>query len=144
MSRIYWDTMLYIYWLDDHPEHGPKIDWLFNRMNERGDVLCASSFTLAELLVGPKKQNDDVLEAKIGQFFNPPQVQIFDFDRECAIKFSEIRSVQKVSPADAIHLACACRNGVELFLTNDLAVRKLTVPGIQFIDGLDTSVFGPR
>jgi predicted nucleic acid-binding protein len=46
-----------------------------------------------------------------------------------------------VSPADAIHLACAAARGVDLFLTHDDALRKLIVPGIPFIAGIDGKLF---
>jgi len=32
MSRIYWDTMLFIYWLEDDPIHSPVIEKIYTRM----------------------------------------------------------------------------------------------------------------
>lgn len=53
MSRIYWDSMLFIYWIENHPTYAQRIDQILGRMTQRADVLCTSSFTLAEVLTGP-------------------------------------------------------------------------------------------
>jgi predicted nucleic acid-binding protein len=52
-----------------------------------------------------------------------------------------LRATANVSPADAIHLACAASSGVDLFITHDKTLHKLRVNGIQFIAGLDVNVF---
>ncbi len=140
MSRIYWDTMLFIYWLEDTPGYGEQIVSIYQSMLDRGDVLCASTFSLAELLVGPRKKGDFDLETRIIEFFESRDVQVLPFDTAAAKQFARIRASEKVSPADAIHLACAATAGVDLFLTNDAAVRRLFIPGIHFIDDLQTSV----
>ncbi len=140
MTRIYWDTMLFIYWLEDTPVFGEQVASVYESMLARGDVLCGSTFTIAELLVAPRKLGDESLEKRILQFFDSKDIEVLPFDIAAARQFARIRAEAKVSPADAIHLACASAAGVDLFLTNDAKVRKQFVPGIRFIDGLDTTV----
>jgi len=140
MSRIYWDTMLFVYWLEDTPGFSDQVASIYSSMVERGDVLCASPLSLAELLVAPRKRGDLELETKIISFFESGSIRLVPFDMAAAKRFAVIRAAGKVSPPDAIHLACASVAGVDLFLTNDAAIRKLNVPGIHFIDGLQTSV----
>ena len=57
------------------------------------------------------------------------------------MEFARLRATANVSPADAIHLACAASSGVDLFITHDKTLHKLRVNGIQFIAGLDVNVF---
>jgi predicted nucleic acid-binding protein len=140
MSLVYWDTMVFVYWLEDTPGYGEKVASIYEAMLERGDVLCGSTFSLAELLVAPRKRGDLVLERQITEFFEGKDINVIPFDVAAAKRFAEIRAGGRVSPADAIHLACAAKAGIDLFITNDSAVRKLNVPGINFIDGLQTSV----
>ncbi len=142
MSRIYWDTMLFVYWLEDKLPYSQKVASIFTRMNERGDTLCGSVFNLAELLVAPKKTRDPNLETKIRSFFAGPSIQMLPFNVEAAGRFAEIRATKGVTPADSIHLACASAAGIDLFLTTDKTIRKLTIPGISFIDDLDTTALG--
>jgi predicted nucleic acid-binding protein len=140
MSLVYWDTMLFVYWLEDTPGYSEQVASIYEAMLERGDVLCGSTFTLAELLVAPRKRGDQALERQITEFFESKAIHVIPFDVPAAKRFAEVRAAGKVSPADAIHLACAAKAGIDLFITNDSAMRKLNVPGINFIDGLQTSV----
>jgi hypothetical protein len=55
--------------------------------------------------------------------------------------YAKIRAENRVSPADAIHLACAAEAGVNLFLTNDRRLTGLIVPGIDFIAGMGVDLF---
>jgi uncharacterized protein len=65
---------------------------------------------------------------------------VLPFTAEAADHYARIRSAIAVSPADAIHLACAAQAGVDLFLTNDRGLVGQIVPGIQFIASPDTDL----
>ena len=140
MSRIYWDTMLFVYWLEDHPEHAVKVQAIFERMQERQDVLHTSAFSLGELLVAPVKQGAGEVAAKIRDFFKSSEVELLAFTETTAERYASIRASQRVSPADAIHLACAAEAGTDLFLTNDRRLRGLTISGIHFFGEMDAAL----
>jgi predicted nucleic acid-binding protein len=142
VSPIYWNTHLFVYWLEDKGPYSQYSASIHRRMTKRGDTLCTSAFTLAELLVAPQKQNDKQLTEKIIAYFSGPNLLVLPFDRSTALSYALVRSSCKVSLVDAIHLSSASAEGVDLFLANDNDVRKLIVPGIQFIDGLETTVLG--
>lgn len=44
-------------------------------------------------------------------------------------------------PPHAIHLASVARAGANLFLTNDRALARLHIPGVDFIAPLTTDLF---
>ncbi len=142
MSLIYWDTMLFVYWLEGSSDFANRVGELHERMAIRGDRLCTSVFTLGELLVAPKKHGDTTLETKLGEFFASSELDVLPFTVATAAGYAWIRGSLGVRPADALHLACAAEAKVDLYLTNDLAVRRLVVPGIQFIDGIETTALG--
>ena len=52
MSRIYWDSMLFIYWLEGNPQFGKKVDAIWSRMQERNDQLLTAALTFGEVLAG--------------------------------------------------------------------------------------------
>jgi predicted nucleic acid-binding protein len=141
MSRIYWDTMLFVYWLEDHPQQAPKVKRIFEKMEKRRDVLCTSTFTMGELLVGPKKQGSPDVAQRIKDFLQTSVVDLLPFTRETAEHYANIRAENRVSPVDAIHLASAAEADVNLFLTNDHRLRGLVIPGIHFIAGMDVDLF---
>ena len=140
MSRIYWDTMLFIYWLEENPAYATQIDRIVARMEARGDQLCSSAFGLGEVLVGAKRRKDRRVAEVVRAAMSPPDVELLPFDTAAAEHYADIRARHRTKPADSVHLACAASAGVDLFLTNDSELARLDVPGIQFIAGLDTPV----
>src|SRR5262245_29931687 len=64
MSRIYWDSMLFIYWLEKQAQFLPVVERVLTRMEARNDTLCTSAFTLGEVLVGPKSRGTNRQSAK--------------------------------------------------------------------------------
>ena len=141
MTRIYWDTMLFVYLMEAHPEHGARVKHLRTRMLERQDTLCTSVFTLGEVLTGAYQQGAHELVRQVQSALRPPAVELIPFTAETADLYARIRAEHRVSPADAIHLASAAHAGIDLFLTNDHRLRKVTVPGIDFIAGMDVNLF---
>jgi uncharacterized protein len=141
MSRIYWDTMLFVYWLEDHPRYAKRVRHILSKMKERQDQLCTSSFTVGEILVGPYKMGASETTRQIREVFKAPFVEVIPYTIETADLYAGIRAQQGVSPADSIHLACAAQARIDLFLTNDAALVGKVIPGIQFIVGLDSNLF---
>ena len=141
MSRIYWDTMLFVYWLEDHPVYAKRVRHILSRMEERKDQLCTSAFTPGEVLVGPYKMRASGMAKQVREFFESSFVEVIPYTLKTADFYARIRADLGVSPADAIHLACAAQIGTDLFLTNDAALTSKVVPGIHFIAGLDTNLF---
>jgi predicted nucleic acid-binding protein len=141
MSRIYWDTMLFVYWLEGHPQYGDRVGSIARRMDERQDELVTSTFTLGELLVGPYKRGASEIAARIEEVLSGPFVRLIPFTAQAATRYAQIRSRMAVTAPDALHLACAAEAHVDLFLTNDNRLAGKTVPGIQFVAGMNTDLF---
>jgi uncharacterized protein len=140
MSRIYWDSMLFIYWLENNPHHAGRVRQIWESMKRRQDQLCTSAFTVGETLVGFHKRHDLETAARVRRFFLESSIEIVPYTVDLAESYAEIRARLKVSSADAIHLACAAKAGTDLFLTNDKNLIGQVVPGVQFIAGLDTNI----
>lgn len=140
MSRIYWDTMLFAYWLEDHPEFARRVQEIHRHMEQRHDVLCTSAFALGEVLVRAYKTKDVDMRRAIHEYFQTPALELLPFDAQTADIYAQIRAEHSVTPADAVHLATAVQTNAHLFLTNDRRLRRLTIPGIHFIAGLDTNL----
>jgi len=133
--------MLFIYWLEDHPQYAARMNRIHEFMEGRKDTLCTSVFTVGEVLTGIYRRGAAEIASQIRDAFRSPQIELISFTPETAERYARIRAGQRVSPADAIHLASAAQAGVDLFLTNDDRLRPLIIPGIQFITGMDVSLF---
>jgi predicted nucleic acid-binding protein len=141
VSRIYWDSMLFIYWLEDNPQFAERIGAIRARMQERGDELITSAFTFGEILAGAYRQGARQLADRIGGLLESAVAEVIPFTGETADHYADIRGRLGIAPADAIHLACAAQANADLFLTNDKQLTGKFVPGIQFIVGIDTALF---
>ena len=141
MTRIYWDSMLFIYMLEGNPIFGPKVHKILNRIVSRGDALSTSVFSIGEILTGPRRRGSISGVDAVKRYFQSGAVEILPFTEATADFYSLIRGANKVSQADGIHLATAAEAGVDVFVTNDGDLRKLTIPGIKFFADLDGRMF---
>ncbi|MGH9488270.1 MAG: type II toxin-antitoxin system VapC family toxin [Terriglobales bacterium] len=140
MIRVYWDTMLFAYWLEDSAEFRERVGQIHRAMQQRGQRLCASVFTLCELLVSPRRRQDGVATQRLQAFFASSELDLLSLAPAAAPHFAAARCAG-ASTGDAVHLAIAAAAGVDLFLTNDRRLQKLHVPGIAFIAGLDSGLY---
>ena len=135
MSRVFWDTNVFIYLFEDEGERGDQVGVLLERMLDRGDELVTSSLTLGELLVKPLRDG----AASVADYYESvirSRAQVVTFDARAAKRFAEIRRDQSISAPDAIQLACAAVAGTDLFITNDERLSRKVIPSIQFIQAL--------
>ena len=140
MSRVYWDTMLFIYWLEDNPQYSSRITESQSRMRERRDHLLTGAFTFGEVLAGVYRKRDATRAQEVRALLQEAVAEVLPFDLDTADRYARIRATLGVSPADAMHLAAAAQAGTDLFLTNDNRLVGKFVPGIQFIASLHDNV----
>lgn len=140
MSRIFWDSMLIIYLLEDHPVFGGRAVALAARARRRGDALFTSYLTLGEVLAGLEKSPDPQKTIAVRETLHEMGFSFLPFDSGAVIPFSKFRGKHRLKIADSIHLACAASAGIDLFLTGDHQLTKLNVPGIQFIAEFNTPI----
>ena len=137
MSRVFLDTNIFIYLIEDEGEFGRKSMELVERLTTRRDLVYTSTLTLGEVLTQPLSQGDlrlaELYEEKLGS----PGVHLLDFDRAAARNYARIRLDRSIKAPDAMHLSMAAAARCDLFVTNDERLSRKVVDGIQFIAGLD-------
>lgn len=133
MSRVFWDSMLFIYLVEADAKFAPIVLNVLERCAMRGDALYTSHLSVAETLVGlPHGGGKE-------QVFLETLVELAfvyaDFNGAAVAPFRRLRRDSGLQPPDALNLACAAAVGVDIYLTNDdeLLKKRLHVPGIQFI-----------
>ena len=91
MSRVFLDTNIFIYLIEDEGELGRKSMELIERLTARRDLVYTSTLTLGEVLTQPLSKGDtrlaDLYEEKLGS----PGVHLLDFDRISARNYARIR-----------------------------------------------------
>jgi len=132
LSRIFWDSNLFIYLFEDNGDLSERVALLRAQMLKRNDELLTSTFTLGEILVKPiengfhslRRQYEDVLQSIS---------TLIPLDVEAAAIYASIRQDRSIKSPDAIQLACAAHARTDLFITNDGHLQGKVIPGIHFI-----------
>jgi len=137
MSRIFLDSNLFIYHLEDLGPRGIRANFIFERLSRRKDIVLTSALTIGEVLVKPLQTGNRGLEAKYKDLLREPEVRVLPFDRAAGEIFARIRQDRGIKAPDAIQLATAAAAGCELFITNDDRLTRLRVPGIHFIASME-------
>lgn len=136
MSRIFWDTNLFIYLFEGTGRQAEGVAALRTRMRERHDQLYMSALTLGEVLVKPLEQGDEALRQRYEAALSRTVV-VVPFDRDAARLYAVVRQDRTIRAPDAVQLACAAQARVDLFITNDDRLARCRVPGIQFVTSLE-------
>jgi len=132
MSRIFWDSNLFIYLFEDYGELSERVVALRQAMLERKDRLLTSTLTLGEILVKPLEQGEIELARKYEEAVIAT-ASLVQLDLRAARIYAQLRCDRTLRPPDAIQLASAAAAGVDLFITNDRRLHGKYVEGVQFI-----------
>jgi predicted nucleic acid-binding protein len=141
MSRVFFDTNLFIYMLEDKSGRSARVRWILERMSARKDELLTSTLTLAEVLVKPLSLGDIALAERYEKLLSGPGVSVLPFDRSCSRIYAQLRQDKTLKAPDVVQLACASSARCDLFITNDERLTAKIVPGIQFIASLERAIF---
>jgi len=135
MSRVFWDTNLFIYLFEDYGDLSRRVTEIRARMLTRGDDLLTSALTLGEVLVKPIEAGNAALAVQYENAIARSAI-VIPFTRETARLYADIRRDRTVRAPDAIQLACAAQARVDLFITNDDRLTHTTVAGIHFVQSI--------
>jgi len=134
MTRIFWDTHLFLYLFEGGTSAG-DVRRLRERMMARGDRLFTSGLTLAEILVRPAAAGAEV--AHRYEHAITRAATLLPFDNAAARHYAALRADRSLGPVDAIQLSCAAAAGIDMLITHDERLSTMVVPGVKFITSLE-------
>ena len=137
LSRIFWDTNLFIYLIEQTPQLHDRVYQLRQDMLARGDELVSSTLTLAELLTQPLRSGNHGLARRYRDIFLSGALIVVPLDTAVAELVAEIRSTYNVKTPDAIQLASAAYMKVAAFYTSDRTLWRKKIRGIENIVWLE-------
>lgn len=137
MSRIFLDSNIFIYLIEDRGALGKQTEELLERLSLRCDEVLTSVLTLGEVLAKPIREGRNDLVELYEQALSSPGMEVLAFDKNAARIYARIRLDRTIKAPDAIQLAVAATSRCDLFVTNDQRLSKKVIPGIQFIAALD-------
>ena len=131
--RLYLDTTEWVYHFENNFEFGPAAKALVDRIRRDRHTVIASLFVLSEILVVPKRDQDEFAIAKLRRFFLSSAVTLAPYSLDAMDLYTTLRAVDRVKTLDALHLSIAAAANVDYFVTNDTKLHKLKIPGIGHI-----------
>jgi predicted nucleic acid-binding protein len=128
--RVFWDTNLFIYLIEQHVEFGPKVAALKDHHIRRGHAVITSTLTLGELLTQPLRTGREDLAQRYSTLLERGNIELIHFDASAAHWYARVRAKTSLRQPDAIQMACAMAAGAVEFCTNDQRLA-----GLNFAEG---------
>jgi predicted nucleic acid-binding protein len=123
---LFLDTAPVIYFVEQNPEFGSKVQEVFERLDEGKLTAVVSPITLAECLVLPYKQKkSEIAQVFIELLANSESVLFYPIDEVVAHKAADLRARYNLTLTDAFQLAIAIQAECDAFLTNDADLKRV-------------------
>lgn len=125
-DRLYLDTNVFIYLVEDHPDFAGVLRALFVQIDEHAIEAVTSELTLAEVMIKPIARRRPDLAATYDRLLAPgASMDMRPVDRATLLKSAELCAHFGGTTFDAIHVATACLSGCDYLVSED---RDLLVP----------------
>jgi predicted nucleic acid-binding protein len=129
-GSIYLDTNTLIYRVEMIEPYYNVAKPLWDALDASLQDVVTSELSLLEVLVKPLRIGDTTLQTMfIGTLYGTPGLSCVSITRQILEIAASLRATTGLKTPDAIHAATALAAGCTLFVTNDLAFRR--VPGLN-------------
>ena len=136
-TRIALDTSILIYHLEQHPRYGAAARDLFLWLERRGHNGCVSTLAMTKVLVGPYQAGLHThARAAFALLATHPHLEWITPTLDIADSAARLRASYRLRTPDAIHLATALHAGASAFVTNDLALTRVTELDVLALEAL--------
>jgi len=139
-KRIFLDTAIIIYYIEQHPTYAPLLKPLFEPIDGIEVDFVLSPITLAEALVAPIRLNNrDAYQQLVDFILNAPRTDFILIGSEAAKLAAEFRARYNLVLTDALQIAVAVTAGCDTFLTNDKRLKRVSELSVLVLDDLRVS-----
>jgi predicted nucleic acid-binding protein len=134
MSRIYLDACSIIYLVEAaSPFHQAIVSRLGRYQADAGSRLITSRLSCLECRVRPFRDNDEKLLAAYDRFFHADRLEIVEISAEVVATATTLRARYGFKTPDAIHLASAIEEKVDLLLTGDASLARCDEVAVEIV-----------
>lgn len=131
-GRIAVDTVVFIYFIEEHPDFLPLIAPIFEETARGARELVTSAVTLLEVLVVPYRAGNLALANQYEALLAGSRgLHLVDLDRFQLRAAAQIRAIYRARTPDALQLAAALSHRCVAFVTNDRDLPE--VPGLRIV-----------
>jgi predicted nucleic acid-binding protein len=138
VRQIFIDTAPVIYFVEKNPAFETKVQEVFQRLDDGKLTAVVSPITLAECLVLPYKLGKpDVAQIFTDLLVNSASVLLYPIDEITADKAADLRARYKLTLTDAFQLAVAIQSECDIFLTNDIDLKRVTEISVLILSEIE-------
>lgn len=135
-QRVYIDANVFIYFLDKHDTYFELVSHFFQACVKREIFGTTGDAAVAEVMVGPYRQDNPALAARFKRFFAQKNfLTIIGHDRAVFDAAAMLVARKRLKFIDALHLATAVQAGCQYLITNDAGIS--SSEGIEVISLAD-------
>lgn len=118
-KSVYFDANPIIYFLEGNAKYAQIIQQIFQARQDDVFQAVTGHLCLAELLVKPVKDNNQILIQHIKQLFQSGFIALHAHHQATFELSASIRAKTQLKMPDALHVATAINCGADVFLTAD-------------------------
>jgi predicted nucleic acid-binding protein len=139
VNRLAVEASPFIYYVEDHPVYGERLDAIFAIIEARNIEICTSAITLTETLMKPVQLRDTKLQLEYRDLLrNTEYISLISVTPVIAEKAATLRATYNLRTPDALHIATALLANCDAFLTNDRALKRVNEIRVILLDDLET------
>ncbi|MGH8134307.1 MAG: type II toxin-antitoxin system VapC family toxin [Steroidobacteraceae bacterium] len=135
-GRIAVDTVVFIYFIEEHPRFSPVVEPLFSEADRGNRELVTSALTLLEVMVVPYRVGNLALAERYEQLLTRSRgIRLINISRDQLRAAAQLRATAGIKAPDALQLAAALTAGCTTFVTNDRRIP--VIPGTRILQLAD-------
>lgn len=138
VQRLGVETAPYIYYVEDHPIYADKVDSVFQIVEAGAVEIHTSVIALTEILMKPiQADNQSLIDTYRELLTGTDFIHLTAITPEIAESAAHLRARYNLRTPDALHIASAIAAACNAFLTNDLALKRVTEIRVITLDDLE-------
>lgn len=138
VSQLYIETAPFIYYTESRAGYVVKMREILAYMRHGQLQVITAAVTLTEALMKPLQNNDQNLVTLYHtMFYHTTGVSVVSINATIGEAAAHLRAQYGIRTPDALHLATAIETGCDAFLTNDLALKRVSQIPVLALDDLD-------
>jgi len=127
VKRMFLDTAPVIYYVEGHPQYLPLVENIFDKIDTGHMEAVTSPITLAESLIIPYRiANPELQKIFVEVLTGGSHTYFATIGQNAGEQAAQLRAHYNLSLADALQLALAMEMNCDAFLTNDIALKRVT------------------
>ena len=138
VTTLGFDTSPFIYFIERHPTYIDVVREVIRRVDAGMVRGYSSVVTLIEVLTQPKRIGNTALEREYHDLLlHGRHFEMISIDALIAEQAAALRARYALRTPDALQIAAAVHVGCQAFLTNDIALKRVTGPRMLILDELE-------